>query len=118
MPIGTEHTEKLTNVIIDAVNQALEIKDKGEKFTAMSLLAFLDEAAAIAAASGSWKELAPEWKDMTQEELARIVKNVETRLKISNVHAKNIVTKAFTFAANGGELYFAIKAARDAKKGV
>lgn len=114
--IGIDHITKITNIVVDIANQGVQSFQDG--FQAMDLLSFIDEGAALGAASKSWKELPAEIKNLKQDEINTITKNVETRLNIPNQTAKVIVTKAFTLIISGSDLYFAIKSARDARKGV
>lgn len=112
--IGIDNITKITNIVVDIANQSAQSFADG--FQAMDLLSFIDEGAALGAANKSWKELPAEVKNLSQAEVATIEKNVETRLQIANPVAKKIVTKAFAFIISGSDLYFAIKAAKDAKK--
>lgn len=114
--IGIDNIQKITNIVVDIANQSVQSFADG--FQAMDLVAFIDEGAALGAASGSWKELPPEIKNLRPDEIVLITKNVETRLQIPNPQAKVIVQKAFALIIAGSDFYFSVKAARDAKKGV
>lgn len=113
---GIDNITKVTNIVVDIFNQGVELYGAGKKFTAVTLLSFIDEAAALAAASGSWKEIPSEVKNLSQDETNTIIKNVETRLNIPNPNAKVIVADSLALLACGSKLFFSIKAAKEAKK--
>lgn len=112
--IGIDNITKITNLVVDVFNQGVTSFSDGVQ--GLDFLQFIDEGAAIGAASKSWKELPAEIKDLTPAETDIIVKNIQARLNVPNPLAKAIVTDALVVLAGGSRLYFSIKAARDAKK--